>query len=189
MQRCLALLISGVLLEGAATAAPVPKEAKVEIPPAPQPDETLFPLGSSGYGTVVAVSDTTVTLRPVANKWRTVEGPGGRLTKELLPVAEVQQLYRVHPVMRNGGIADHAYGQQGYRISDLKCGDLVDLYFVAGEKESRWLVAVSIHDRDKKGPPPPTRTAEDWDKIRIERQFARQQRLKAKAEVEKNDKK
>lgn len=168
-------------------AAPVPKEAKGEPTPPPQPDETLFKPSRSDYGTVVSVTETKIVLKPVPNGWVTVRLPGGQPVKQLVPIDETPVTYFIHPVMRNGGLADEAYGAQGYRVRDLKVGDTVTLYHELGTDKTRWLVIVSIHDRNNQGPPPTARTSEDWSKIRIERQFARQQRLKA--EAEKKDKK
>lgn len=185
------LLVLNFALGAASFAAPVPKEWRSEtIPPAPEPDETLFSSGSrKGYGIVLAIKETKITLRPMPSTLDTTVLPNGDVVQKLRPVDETPIAYFVHPVMKNGGLADQAAGGNGYRVKDLKVGDIASLHYMSGIEKSRWLVEVSIHDRDRKGPPPPFRTDEQWREIRWERMFARDARLKAKEDAAKNEKK
>ena len=186
----LGLKIAFATITGAAVySAPVPKDLVGEvIPPPPKPDETLFS-GHCEYGIVVSITKTKVTLRPQPCILRSKKLPNDDVVNELLPVDETPIAFFIHPVMKNGGLADQVAGANGYRVNDLKVGDIVTLNHEIGKEKSRWIVAVSIHDRDRKGPPPPFRTEEQWREISWERMFARDQRLKAKEAAAKNENK
>ncbi len=171
----------------AAIAAPVPKG--VPTPKPPQPDETFFPLNRSDYGTVVSVAETKIVLQPIPNGWRTVRLPSGDSVRQLVPIDETPLTFHVHPVMKNGGLADEACDTKAYQVKDLKEGDVVSLYHEFGAEKSRWLVAIAIRDRPKGEKPPPARTSKDWYEIMWDRRFARQERLKAKEDAAKNEKK
>jgi hypothetical protein len=164
-------------------AAPVPKGET--IPPPPHPDETLFPGKRSDHGVVLAVSDRKVTLQQVPRLIRSFDQSLGKMVEKEEVVDPKPCTYYIHPVMKDGGLADEMYDHTGYAVKDLNVGDLVDLYHELGEGQSRWLIAIRVYDRDKKGPPPPSRTYDQWREIKWVRAFAREQRLKAKEAAEK----
>jgi len=100
------------------------------------------------------VTKTKVLLKPQPCCLRTTKLRNGDLIKELVPVDETPVMSYIHPVMKNGGLADQAAGSNGYRVTDLKVGDIATLNHEIGKDKSRWVVMISIHDRNRKGAPP-----------------------------------
>lgn len=181
------VLAFGLLLVTSGFTAPVPKEAK--SPPAPDPDETFFELGTPDAATVIEVGKATVTIRLRPNRLEEVTLPGGQVVQRLRPVDDAPRVYHMHPVLKAGGLSDLAYGRKAYRFTDLKVGDTVNLYSLSGDQGSRWLVAIEIADRTGGELPKPARSFEEWSKISRQLHEAHSRRQQAKAEAEKKDKK